>query len=176
MCTQTAAHPEGRCDAALGEDAWWQDGLVATPELHGDECDEEHESNGESRHNTAIVPCVDGAAPLECQTQRHDTWHKSRDAEGIDFANLLRDRQGCCCGVRNVEQEDDDNQCRKANRKVDKEAPSPRYIRRKSTSDQGTHDRGDAKNSTEKPLKGRSLVQWKRVGDDGKLQEAIVRM
>lgn len=125
--------------------------------------DNQKSSNTEEDNNDRRVPCVVDTAPGDGEQQADDS---SNDQEGtpvIDAAQLLLE----VLSLKGQVQEQEDRSDRdKTQRQIDEEAPAPGGLLDKDTSEQGTDDGRDTKDTPDDRLVLCTLLQFKDIGDD----------
>jgi hypothetical protein len=90
--------------------------------------------------------------PLKRQKQTDHTRNQRRRAKSIQLPQFLCPRKFGRVTVWNLETGEDDNKRKSTNGEVDVETPPPGYVRRESSSDQGTDDRSKTEEGTEEAL------------------------
>lgn len=157
-CGDAEAEESARSNGSLGEDTRRKKGRVTIPEFNGGKRDQENPEQHEEENDTPIRPSVGAAAPLQGKEEADDARQKAGRAERIETGEMLAD-SGMLFRRRELEDEDQYEDRDGADGKIDVEAPAPRDALRKCSSDERSHDRRDAENSTKEPRKERSVMQ-----------------
>jgi hypothetical protein len=85
------------------------------------------------------------ATPLKCQQKTYHARYQYYSTEGVKLRQLLRPGELGCISVGNIETECNCHHRHSTKGQINVKAPPPRYIRGKGTTNQGSHNRRNAK-------------------------------
>lgn len=113
---------------SVADDARRHRGVFALAPLDEDEAGEEDAEEDEEGNDAAVLPGVEGAAPLEGEEQADDGGDEEQVAEGVEAHDFVDEGGGFAPGPGLLgfgEEEEDDDDGDGADGEVDEEAPSP---------------------------------------------------
>lgn len=129
---QSTAGPEAEeetcCDGSLADDAGRDCGILLLPELNSNEGCSQDPGENQKGDNAGVAPSVNRSTPLHRQEEADYSWEEQCRSNGIKLCDFLTDTLSFAFRIRQIQNEDENQDGYGSDGKVDIEAPPPREV------------------------------------------------